>query len=235
MNEPLNMRRELGRGEARSMRPIELLLDSCEDVLPLLADPELARRWSEPSVLTEWSNQGLAGHLARSAFNLERAIDQSHSSSGNSVTDATQYYTVSQPDPPDSAIGRRIRELGDHEASLGPSELVDRFTATTADLRRRLPDISPAVHVDLFGSSLLVDDCATACLLELVVHADDLAVSLGLATPSFATEALDLVVRTLARISETRHGSLAVIRTFARSERAPTGRISAFEAPATPS
>jgi hypothetical protein len=60
-----------------------------------------------------------------------------------------------------------------------------------------------------------------------VVHADDLAVTLGLPAPDFGDEAEDLVITTLARIARRRHGTLPVLRTLARRERAPS-TIAAF-------
>ncbi|WP_051366681.1 maleylpyruvate isomerase N-terminal domain-containing protein [Hamadaea tsunoensis] len=134
--------------------------------------------------MTEWSNGGLAGHLARSAFNLELALDQRGSDEG--VVDAVAYYANSDPEPPDSQIGRRIRQLGDQEAAPGQAVLADRFAASVARLRDQAVPVSPTVAVQMFGRLLPIDDCAAACLLELVVHTDDLAVSLGLPTPLFS-------------------------------------------------
>jgi hypothetical protein len=206
------------------MRPIELLVDSCGRVLPLLRSSDLHDHWSRPSALEEWSNCGLAGHLARSAFNLERSLDTRPS--GHDRRDALTYYSTAEP--PDSPIGRRIRELGDREAMAGPVELADRFAHSIAGLRDRALVLEPATTVEMFGRTLTIDDCATACLLELIVHADDLAVSINVPPPEFDARAVDLVVLTLARIARRRHGDTAVIRALSRSERAPAQGISAF-------
>lgn len=48
----------------------------------------------------------------------------------------------------------------------------------------------------MFGRVLPIDVCATACLLEHVVHADDLAVSIGQEPVRFSGEAITLVVET---------------------------------------
>jgi uncharacterized protein (TIGR03083 family) len=208
------------------MRVVGLLLDGCERVLPLLDSPALSVRWAEPSALERWSNGGLAGHLARSAFNLERAVAQQH---GRRPThDALSYYASSAPEPPGSPVGRRIRELGDQEAAGGPAALVDRFAKSMAWLRERALPLDAATTVEMFGRVLPIDDCAAACLLELVVHADDLAVSVGLEPVVFSESAIDLVVVTLSRISRKRHGDVPVIRSLSRPERAPAHGISAF-------
>jgi hypothetical protein len=217
------------RDTATAMRPVAMLVDSCHRVLPLLRSFVLAERWAQPSVLEHWSIAGLAGHLARSAFNLERALDaRNHSHEQRHALDAVGYYAASAPDAPESPIGRRIRELGDAEAADGPQALADRFAASTARLQERALPMDPAKTVEMFNRVLPIDDCAAACLLELVIHADDLAVSLGLQPPAFDEQAADLVAITLTRISRKRHGDTAVIGALARTERAPAGGISAF-------
>ena len=67
-------------------------------------------------------------------------------------------------------------------------------------------------------------------LLELVIHVDDLAVSVGLPTPPLPEAAQEIVATLLMQVSAARHGWLPILRTLARSERAPTEGISAFQA-----
>jgi hypothetical protein len=128
-------------------------------------------------------------------------------------------------------LGRRIRELGDEETAAGQAVLASRFAAGIVVLRQRAVPLAPSATVELFGRVLRIDECATACLLELVVHADDLAVSLGVPPPAFTEPVMDLVTVTLCRIARARHGDLAVMRSLSRSERAPDGGVSAFSWP----
>lgn len=58
-------------------------------------------------------------------------------------------------------------------------------------------------------------------MLELTVHLDDLAVSVGLATPELPDPAFDPVLVLLARLAARRHGQAALLRALARAERAP--------------
>lgn len=202
------------------MRSLELLLDGCDRVIPLLRAP--TPQWSAPSALAGWTVGGLAGHLARSAFNMERALDHPAPVDAT-VVDAIGYYTAAARHDADSAIGRRIRALGDLEAANGPDELVTRFVGSVERLRKwRLPD----TPIMLFTTAVTVDACATACLLELVVHADDLAVSVGAPAPDFDPATLDLVLTTLTGISAYRHGAMNVIRSLARPAR--IADVSAF-------
>ena len=206
------------RDTAAAIRPVVMLVDSSHRVLPLLRSSVLAERWAKPSALEHWSNAGLAGHLARSSFNLERALGVSGDDRDHAL-DAVGYYAATAPDAPESPIGRRIRELGDAEAADGPQTLADRFAASTARLQECALQIDPATTVVMFNRVPSLDDCATACLLELVIHTDDLAVSLGVEPPEFDGQAVDLVAATLTRISRKRHGDTAVIHALARTER----------------
>lgn len=64
--------------------------------------------------------------------------------------------------------------------------------------------------------------CLLTRLVELVVHADDLAVTLRVPTPEFGDRVEDLVVTTLARMARGRRGTLPLLRALARRERAPS-------------
>jgi hypothetical protein len=57
--------------------------------------------------------------------------------------------------------------------------------------------------------------------MELTVHMDDLAVSVGLATPELPDAVFDPVLMLLARLAVRRHGQAAVLRALARAERSP--------------
>lgn len=76
------------------------------------------------------------------------------------------------------------------------------------------------------GWSLRRHDFLLTRLVEIVVHTDDLAVSVGVSPPTFAHDALGPVLELLTRLAVDRHGQSAVIGTLARKERTRT--ISAF-------
>lgn len=74
---------------------------------------------------------------------------------------------------------------------------------------------------------MLLDDFLLTRLLEMVVHSDDLASSARVATPEIPHAATEVVLGLLTRIAARRHGSTAVLRVFARPERA-AGSITAI-------
>ena len=71
------------------------------------------------------------------------------------------------------------------------------------------------------GWSLSEHDFLVTRLMEIVVHSDDLAASIGVVTPEFPAEVLAPVLDLLTGLAVRRHGSTAVVRTLARPQRAP--------------
>ncbi|MDQ0911532.1 hypothetical protein QFZ22_007517 [Streptomyces canus] len=127
----------------------------------------------------------------------------------------------------DDAVPLRIREVGEQEAAGGPDVLAEAFDAARARLTTRLPSMPLDRPVGVFTHVLPLDQCLLTRLVELVVHLDDLAVSLEILTPSVPAEAAEAVADCLTRIAAVRHGFLPVMRALARRERA-TGPIAAF-------
>jgi hypothetical protein len=208
----------------------DLFLAAAEVVAPLLRAPELAARWHEASALAEFRTSGLAGHTARAVLNVERYLD-AEVPAGASALDAVSYFlTASGPDVenPASTMNQSIRERGEQEAAGGPQALADAYDGVRARLADRLPGLPGDRPVLMFGRYVLpLHECLLTRLVEIVVHADDLAVTLGLPMPDFGDDVEDLVIATLARIARRRHGTLPVLRALARRERAPS-TVAAF-------
>jgi len=64
-------------------------------------------------------------------------------------------------------------------------------------------------------------------MMEIAVHSDDLAVSVGVDPPRLPDAVVDPVLVLLTHLSAGRHGPTAVLRALSRAERAPAS-ISAF-------
>jgi hypothetical protein len=210
-------------GEIRSS-----YLTAAASAVSLLRDPAVAASWDKPSALTEFTVAGLAGHLAQQLVRVDDAL-ASRDDAGREPIPLLEHYTRS----PWVAAGLdhesnvSIRHGGEAAAADGPAalaagtgELLDRQRAALpAEPRNRV------IHLPHW--SLLLDDFLLTRLMELVVHADDLAASVGVATPELPAEVIEPVVELLARLAVHRHGATAVIRTLSRAERAPA-TISAF-------
>ena len=99
--------------------------------------------------------------------------------------------------------------------------VVERWDRAADELARRLPDEDPARLLTVLGGQITIslDEYLKTRLVELLVHVDDLAVSVGLPDPEFPQEAREAVIDVLLGAARRRHGDLAVIRAFTRRER----------------
>ncbi len=191
----------------------------------LLGEPAVAAAWDTPSALELYSVGGLAGHLAGQVLLVAGFLDGSAPEPSEKPVDLPEYYARSTwlEAGNDDGPHVRIRAAAEAGASDGPEALAARVNTVLDEIRTALPSAPDRlVRVRTWGDySLSLDDFLVTRLMELTVHSDDLAVSVGLPTPPLPTSATDTVVDLLARLAARRHGPMAVIRTLSRAERAP--------------
>ena len=77
------------------------------------------------------------------------------------------------------------------------------------------------------GWALTTEDFLVTRLMEIMVHSDDLAASVGLPTPEFPEPVVAAVLGLLSAVAVDRHGQTAVLRALSRPQRAPD-HVSAF-------
>ncbi|MBB5075349.1 maleylpyruvate isomerase N-terminal domain-containing protein [Nonomuraea endophytica] len=206
----------------------ESYLIAAGSAVALLGHPAVAAAWEKPSALTEFSVRGLAGHLGHQLVRVDEVLPRP----GLQPPIALIEHYISSPWVEaglDHESNLTIRQGGESIAACGPGVLAGRMAEVLAHLTAALP-AEPAdrvVHLDWNGWSLRLDDFLLTRLMEIVVHSDDLAASVGLETPELPDAVIDPVVDLLARLAVHRHGATAVIRTLSRAERAPA-TISAF-------
>lgn len=195
-------------------------LSAARSAAPLLHAPELAECWHKPSALAEFRVSGLAGHLAGQVSNIGRFLDAPVPPDAAPM-DAVRYYSQHPDTVVDSPVSTGIRERGEEFAGSSAAELATRHDAAVAEVAARLAGLDEERLVMMFDRWVLpLRQCLLTRLLELVVHADDLAVSLNVPTPVFDDDVVDAAVTTLARIAARKRGALPVLRALARRERA---------------
>jgi hypothetical protein len=130
---------------------------------------------------------------------------------------------------PEDQVNVDIREGDNARAEAGPDavldaarELVDALPPLLAQARE--PDV---IHIPWQGWSLTTEDFLTTRMMEMVVHGDDLAASVGLVTPVYADGVIEPVLALLTSVAVSRHGQTAVVRALSRPQRAPVS-VSAF-------
>jgi hypothetical protein len=202
-------------------------LSAASTSLHLIRSNEVSERWTEPSALPKMSVGALACHLGRQAVRaaevLPVATDVAPLDSADEHYRAAPWVRTTSPDEPPND-----RTADDAEAELGPTALDRRATQALESVRDLLTagGARDVVLVPWQGWSLRRHDFLLTRLVEIVVHTDDLAVSVGVSPPTFTHDAFAPVLELLARLAVARHGQSAVISTLARKERTRT--ISAF-------
>lgn len=204
-------------------------LVAAASAVTLLRDPAVAAAWDKPSALTEFSIGGLAGHLAHQLVRVRDVLVPNGRI--EEPIELLEHYSRSPwvQAGLDHESNVSIRRGGQAAAADGAAALADRAQGFLDTQSAALPAEPAGRVVDLpwAGWTLRLDDFLLTRLVELVVHSDDLAASVGLETPELPSSVIDPVVEMLARLAVYRHGPTAVIRTLSRAERAPA-TISAF-------
>jgi hypothetical protein len=195
--------------------------------LGLIQRDEVRDQWSAMSVLPQMSVGALACHLgwqvARAAELLPMATDVPPLDSVDAHYHRAAWVMSTSPDDP-----ANDRSSDDAEAELGPAALATR-TAEALEAARRLLAAGMArdvVPIPWQGWSLSRDDFLLTRMLEIVVHGNDLALSIGIPAPEFHPDVFAPVRDLLVRLAVRRRGQSAVISALTRSER--TQVISAF-------
>lgn len=94
-------------------------------------------------------------------------------------------------------------------------------------VRRLLATRADSATVSVFGQVVTLREWLRTCTVEIVVHSDDLRLSVGCPEIVFPQSVFDDVIGILAGVANRRRGPYAVLRALARTERA-TERVSAF-------
>jgi hypothetical protein len=188
----------------------------------LLREPAVAAAWDKPSALADFNVGGLAAHLAAQVHNVPLALA---APVGRPPISLAEHYADVRwlGADLDAEANVAIRRSGEELAADGPAAVADRVAAVVDRLPEAL-GAEPAgrvVHLPWTGWELTLDDLLVTRMMEIVVHADDLAVSVDLPTPDFPDSVLEPALALLCRLAVRRHGPVALVRALSRSERAP--------------
>lgn len=196
-------------------------LETLPQISALVSDPALEERWSSPSVLPLMSVGSLACHLVNQLELLPQLLSR--------PTDfpvleggADEHYaraawvTTTSPDDPENDRSRY-----DEMALKGVHKLRETTATAAANVTHFLgsTETRNAAGLPWQGWALRRDAFLLTRMLEIVVHSDDLALSLDVPTPEFTEPVFTPVVELLTRLSVRRNGQSAVVSTLTRRER----------------
>jgi hypothetical protein len=195
----------------------------------LASSPQVRDAWATESACAGMTVGGLAHHLLKQAGNTARALrDEPHDV--EPIPMLEHYARAAWVR--ESQAGRTDPEQDEQDnaaASAGPDAVLEDGRATLDALptllgARRDPD---TIFIPWQGWALRTPDFLTTRMMEIVVHSDDLAASVGIPTPQFEESVLAPVLGLLTGVAVRRHGQDALVRALSRPQRAPA-TVSAF-------
>ncbi|WP_377643265.1 maleylpyruvate isomerase N-terminal domain-containing protein [Oryzobacter terrae] len=214
-------------------RLLELYPECAALAAELTAHPEVARRWTNESACAGMTVGGLATHLASQTRSVVRLLSQPPHE-GEPISALEHYRRAAWVHTGlDEEVNVGIREGSDAEAQAGPETLAAEVAASLDALPRALSPVlsgtrePDAVLIPWQGWALTAHDFVLTRTMEVIVHADDLAVSIDVDPPIFPLESAQAVAALLAGVAVERHGQTPLIRALSRPQRAE-GDVSAF-------
>jgi len=208
----------------------DAFLDASTSAAALVADPAVVANWPAPSALAEMSVGGLAAHLAGQIVGAVRAMQAPNVKDAEEVTLMEHYARVRWLGADlDHETNVAIRTGSESTAEGGAARVASAASEALTVLSDHLRDQPSDLRVRMPAGpwSLTLDDFLVTRMMEITVHSDDLAVSVGIPTPELTESVTAPVLDLLVRLSVRRHGQTAVVRALSRAERAPE-TISAF-------
>lgn len=218
------------RGSEEPVDPVrQAFLDAGACAVELVAAPPVGANWLRPSSLDGWPVATLCGHLARGVTSVAEYLERGDPPDGDERIDAAAYFAgvaAMMGTGPD--LGAGIAERAAKAAEGGQFGVVELMERTLDRLGEACASAPPGRAVSVFGGlAMVLDDYLVTRMIELCVHCDDLAVSIGVDPPAMPTFANELVSHTLVDVARLRFGEIEVLRALARAERS-TRPISAF-------
>jgi Mycothiol maleylpyruvate isomerase N-terminal domain len=199
-------------------------------VSALVCRPEVAAAWTRESSCPGMSVGGLTRHLISQPANVVALLSADPAAcEGAETIDVLEHYARASwvREDLDGEFNRSIRESSDEQAAEGFVAAIGVLDRARQLLPSVLSDPPSTTHIPWQGWSLATDDFLVTRLMEMVVHADDLAASVEISPPEFGADALDQVFRLLTALAVRRHGQAALVRMLTRPQRAPSV-VSAF-------
>lgn len=199
-------------------------LDAAVDVV---TRPEVAGAWDQPSALDGLTVGGLVAHLLVAAERTALVLEtEAPSAAGVRIVTIPEFYGPNRiDDAADLADG--MPALLRQGATARADQGVDAVLAEVAALPVRLRGVVDGAGDDRLvpviqvrGGAARLDDYLVTRVIELVVHTDDVACSVGLAVPEIPADVFAWVAPAFVELAVARSGSRAVVRAFTRRERA---------------
>jgi hypothetical protein len=161
----------------------------------------------------------IAAHLVSSGIEILVPYLDGEEPPGTRVLAPSRYFSGQSLDLEHEGH-QDVRARAETGARRGAAALAADAAAAVSALTLRIAEQPEGRRIQVLGAfDMTLDGFLITRMVELLAHSDDLAASVGLATPDVSPSAMDAVVSCLTDVARRRHGDLAVLRVLARRER----------------
>jgi Mycothiol maleylpyruvate isomerase N-terminal domain len=195
-------------------------LDAASTATHVLERPELAERWGQDSVLPQFGVAALAGHLLRGMTTVGQYLDGPEPDEAG-ISAARYFHTVIRSADISDPAHQAIRDRGAETAAGGPAALASDARAALGKLSPRLAGEGMGRRLRVAGGLVMTLEYLRTRVVELVIHADDLAASLEVELAPPRPDTCAIAIDVLVGVARIRHGDMAALRALARRERDP--------------
>jgi hypothetical protein len=203
----------------------ETVIRATDCLADLVMRPEVASAWTRESTCAGMTVGGLARHLIGQPVNVVALLsaDRPDDKAAPTIPVLEHYARAAWVREDLSGdTNQAIRATADAQAGDGFDAALQVLSGARERLMPVLESAPTTMYIPWQGWRLATDDFLVTRLMEIVVHSDDLAASIGVPGPDFGFEVLDPVLRLLASLAVRRHGQDSVVRALARPQRAPS-------------
>ena len=161
----------------------------------------------------------LSAHLLRAAGATVAYLDRTPADAlpGDDLLTPVTYFRAALEAP----IHDRIKGVSAEEAAIGHDATATACRHLVDTLAVRLAEEPEDRLVGALGGRMLtLDDFCRTRLIEVLLHVDDLARSVGLPRPELDPRGARVVTSILVGIAADRHGDWGLLHALARAERA---------------
>ena len=205
------------------------VIAAVDQLTDLVGSAEVDDAWDRESALPGMTVGGLARHLVSQPECAVEFLATPGPPDAQMMTLVGHYERVDWLHAPvDAPENTSIRDDFNLMGSAGHAESVEVLARARKQLGAAIDSAGPTTYVPWQDCALPTDDFLVVRLMEIVVHADDLAYSVDVAAPAFSPEVLEPAFALLTALAARRRGQDEVLRTLSRHERRSAGSISAF-------
>jgi hypothetical protein len=198
-------------------------LSAAATVVSIVADESTVAYWDRESVLPGMSVGVLASHLARSVLQVGWFLDGDVTGTSLPVSAVTYYARLADTDSRASALNTGVERRSAETAEQGATQVAREAQIALDELRVRLPKEPSDRRVAVAhrpGEELWLDEYLLTRLVEIAIHTEDLALSVGVDVRA-PEPAVSAAIELLFAAARERHGDESVLRALARRERDP--------------